>query len=119
MRIMPVPAITLAAAAAGAAVATQGVARLDSGPAGTVATYGGGQRVRGVRLRDGETPEVHVHLVLTLDRPIPQVTAEIREAVRSALELVGDTGRAVHLHVADVLTEPEIAGELPAVTEDL
>lgn len=115
----PIPAITLAAAAAGAAVGTKGVVRLDSGPAGTVATYGGGQRVRGVRLTDGSDPAVHLHLVLTLDRPIPQVTADVRDAVSAALELLGDTGRAVHLHVTDVIAEPEAAGELPPVTEDL
>jgi uncharacterized alkaline shock family protein YloU len=113
--------LTIAAAAAEAALATKGVVRLDSGPAGSVATYGGGQRVRGVRVRDGDVPAVHVHLVLTVDRPIPDVTADVRDAVAAALELIGDPPRAVHVHVTDVALEPEAetAGELPPVTEDL
>ena len=119
--MVTVPPVTLAGAAAEAAVATKGVARLDGGLAGTVATYGGGRRVRGVRVRDGEDPSVEVHVVLTLDRPVPVVTSDLRDAVTAALERLGDRGRAVHIHVADVTTEPEVevVGELPPVTEEL
>lgn len=86
-----------------------------------MATYGQERRVGGVRVRDGEQPAVHVHVVVTLDQPIPLVAADIRDAVAAALQHIGDPGRAVHVHITDIDTgehedEEEIAGELPAVT---
>jgi uncharacterized alkaline shock family protein YloU len=111
--------VTLAAAAAKAAVSTKGVVRLHRGPGGTVATYGAGRRVPGVRVGDG--PQIHVHLVVTLDRPIPMVAADVRDAVLAALERLGDFGRVVHVHVADVHPEAGAGSgdeQLP-VTEEL
>ncbi|MGH8931779.1 MAG: Asp23/Gls24 family envelope stress response protein [Egibacteraceae bacterium] len=118
---MAIPPMTLAAAAAAAAVATKGVTRLDKGPVGTVATYGGGRRVPGVRVVNTDGPQIHVHVVVTLERPIPDVTHDLRDAVLAALEAVGDSGRAVHVYVADVDVQPEAdaAAELPPLFEEL
>ncbi|MGH8910114.1 MAG: Asp23/Gls24 family envelope stress response protein [Egibacteraceae bacterium] len=114
--------MTVASAAASAAIATKGVVRLDRGPSGTVATYGAGRRVPGVRVHDADGSEVHIHVVVTLDRPIPHVTHDVRNAVTAALEAIGDPGRLVHVHVTDIDTEPAAgagAALPPVVTEEL
>ncbi len=120
---MTIAPVTVASTAAMAAIATKGVVRLDKGPVGSVATYGGGRRVPGIQVHDRGTegPQVHVHIVVTLDRPIPLVTQDVRDAVVTALEAVGDSGRAVHVHVTDIDTDsPADSGhELPPITEEL
>ena len=70
------------------------VARLGSGMFGEVATYLPGRRVLGVRLADGH---VEVHVVARWDIPIPEVAAEVRQAVGP---LVG--GLPINVCVDDV-----------------
>ncbi|MEV0390894.1 Asp23/Gls24 family envelope stress response protein [Nonomuraea sp. NPDC050643] len=71
-----------------------GVAALTGGPFGTVATYLPGESVSGVCLRD---EEIEIHVAVRYGRPIPEVAAEVREAVA----LLAD-GRRVNLTVDDV-----------------
>ncbi|UVS78025.1 hypothetical protein [Actinokineospora sp. UTMC 2448] len=80
---------------AAAVLAHPAVVRLDGGPFGTVATALPGRRVVGVGVdaRGG----VEVAVVLTADRPIPAVTAELRELVRGVAG-----GVPVDVHVSDV-----------------
>lgn len=82
------------------------VRELDAGEFGTVATYLPGRRVTGVRSGEEGEP-VEVAVVLRLDRPLPDVVAEIRDAVAA----VAGPG-AVDVTVSDVVptddtTEPE------------
>lgn len=77
-----------------------GVAALIAGPFGTVATYLPGGSVTGVRLRD---EVVEIHVAVRYGRPIPEIVAEVREAVGP---LTGD--RRVDVTVDDV-TETEEA----------
>jgi len=72
------------------------VARLSGGPFGTVATYLPGDLVPGVALRDDQ---IEVHVVARYGRPLPEVAAEVREAIG---DLAG--GRRVDVTIADVIT---------------
>ncbi|MFG6196509.1 hypothetical protein [Nonomuraea sp. JJY05] len=82
-------------------VSCPGVAALTRGPFGTVATYLPGESVPGVCLRD---EEVEIHVAVRYGRPIPEIVAEVREAVGP---LSGD--RRVDVTVDDV-TDTEEAG---------
>ncbi|MFF5992493.1 hypothetical protein [Prauserella flavalba] len=83
------------------------VARLDAGSLGLVATYVPGGKVAGVRVASPTGPVV-LGVVLYLDRPLPEVTARLRELVRS---VAGDM--AVNVEVAGVVSTVDDAGELP------
>lgn len=75
------------------------VARLHGGQYGEIATYQPGQRITGVRVGDGA---VEVAVVLRLDRPLPEVLAELRG------ELAAITGGVpVDITVADVIAPGE------------
>ncbi|MGX7826734.1 hypothetical protein ACTG9Q_16740 [Actinokineospora sp. 24-640] len=71
------------------------VVRLDGGPFGTVATALPGRRVVGVVV--GARDAVEVSVVLSAQRPIPEVVAEVREQVRAIAGPV-----AVDVHVSGV-----------------
>lgn len=73
------------------------VARLDGGGlAGTIATHLPGGRVEGVRVTEIGAP-VEVGVVLRLTGDLPEVTDDLRAAVRA---LAGDV--PVHIRVTDV-----------------
>ena len=74
-----------------------GVADLTGGAFGSAATYLPGRRVLGVRIDDDF---LSVHLVVTLERPIPDVAADVRRALAAA-----SGGRRI-----DVLIEDVVAG---------
>lgn len=71
------------------------VARLSSGPFGTVATYLPGARLLGIALRDDE---VEIAVVARSGRPLPEIADEVRDAVGP---LVGD--RPVHVIIDDLI----------------
>ncbi|MER5390566.1 hypothetical protein [Saccharopolyspora sp. NPDC002686] len=71
------------------------VVRLHGGQYGEIATYQPGQRITGVRVGDDA---VEIAVVLRLDRPLPEVVAELRGELTAA---VG--GIPVDVTVADVL----------------
>lgn len=76
------------------------VAELHGGPHGTTATYLPGRRVVGVHVgthADG----VEVAVVAHLHRPLPEVAAELRQAVRGVLAAADVP---VHVTIADVVT---------------
>ncbi|WP_017627009.1 hypothetical protein [Nocardiopsis chromatogenes] len=71
------------------------VVELSAGSYGTTATLGAGVRVKGVWLHPDE---VRVGVVVRYGRPVPDIAAEVREAVRPEVP-----GRAVHVEVEDVV----------------
>ncbi len=80
-----------------AVLAVPGVVRLHSGAFGEVATYLPGRAVTGVRLRpDG----AEVHLVVSSDRPVPEVAGDAHEAVRVLVP------GPVHVFIEDVDLPP-------------
>ncbi|WP_410567570.1 hypothetical protein [Amycolatopsis sp. cmx-4-61] len=89
-----------AARIAAAVLAVPGVAGLHGGRFGEIATLVPPQRVAGVRVRDGD-------VTIAVTARYPLVATELAAAVRSA---AGDTGREVHVVVADIV-EPPITHE--------
>ncbi len=89
----------LALAIAAEAQAHPAVVRLDGGPFERTTTYLPGRRLVGVRV-DEEAGRAEIGVVLRLDRPLPEVVAELRQRVA---ELTG--GMPVDVTVAD-LAEP-------------
>ncbi|RNL85882.1 hypothetical protein EFW17_07170 [Halostreptopolyspora alba] len=77
--------------------------RLSSGPFGALCTPVPGGRIEGVSLRDGR---ILVGVVARLGRPLPEVAADVHNAVR---EVVSD--RRVHVSIEDVTPAP--TGSLP------
>ncbi|OLT19330.1 hypothetical protein BJF78_11375 [Pseudonocardia sp. CNS-139] len=69
---------------AAAVLAVPGVARLDGGPFGTVASLLPGRRVDGVRIGVGDEP-VELAVVARLGRPLPRLAEELAAAVRAVL----------------------------------
>lgn len=86
-----------------AALATEGVVRLDGGLHGEVATYLPGRRVPGVRVRQRA---VEVHVVVDASRDVQQTAAQVRAAV---LALAPDL--PIDVVVADLLLPEELAAE--------
>lgn len=87
-----------------------GVVDLSGGPLGGAATYLPGRRVVGVRVSDDH---LAVHLVVTLERPVRDVAADVRRALQEAFG-----GRTIDVVVEDVSTakdddEPAAAGSRP------
>lgn len=81
----PDPTAATALAVAAAVSAHPGVARLDGGPWGTVASHLPGRaRVDGVRLGAGTEP-VEIAVVARLGVPLPQLADELAAAVRGVL----------------------------------
>ncbi|GGI96656.1 hypothetical protein GCM10011581_37280 [Saccharopolyspora subtropica] len=77
------------------------VVRLHGGPFGAIASYLPGRKVVGVRLPDEGEP-VEVGVVLRLDRPLPDVVAELRGLVAAVVGPV-----PVDIVVGDVVTPDE------------
>jgi hypothetical protein len=65
-----------------------GVARLDAGPFGTVASLLPGRRVAGVRIGAGDEP-VELAVVARYGTPLPRLAAELGGVVRGMLGPVG------------------------------
>lgn len=78
---------------AAAARSVPGVTDLHPGAFGEVATYLPGRRVTGVRLVDAAT---EVHVVVTLQAPIPTTAEAVRCAVRPLVD------NEVHVYVEDI-----------------
>lgn len=75
-----------------AALSVPGVRRLDGGGYGEVGTYLAGRRIVGVRTGPHGTD---VHVVVSLDQPVPRTVAQLRRA----LEPVAPG--PIHIHVED------------------
>lgn len=113
-----VPPIALARVAERAARAVPGVLDLHGGAVGEFATYGGGERIRGVRVTRGPATSVALRLVAAFGYPLPELADEVRDRVRSALgDTTGDAPATVDLQVVDVrLESDEPAAALPETT---
>ena len=87
---------------------TPGIVSLHTGAVGEIATYGGGTKVGGVVVRRGEQAPVDVHVVATFGRSLNALAEDIRGRVAQRLgaELPAAAARPVHVHVADVSSEP-------------
>lgn len=80
------------------------VVGLHAGPFGTIASYLPGRRVVGVSVDDSDG-SVQLAVVVRLDAPLPQLTAELRQWV---LAVTGPV--AVHVLIADIATD-EVDGD--------
>lgn len=108
--------LAVARAAVDAARAVTGVLDLSGGTIGEFATYGGGERLPGVRVRTGERPSVALKLVVAFGQELPELTDEVRSRVRAAVApLLGHEAVPVDIDIADVRIR-EYAGELPPAT---
>jgi hypothetical protein len=85
------------------ALAHPAVVQLHGGQFGEIASYLPGSKVVGVRLPDDGAVEIGV--VLRLDRPLPEVVAELRGRLA---EVLGKT--PVDITVCDVITPDEASG---------
>lgn len=98
--------VAVARVAATAATRTPEVVDLHSGVAGEFATYGGGERVAGVRLRRREPPvRLEVRVTARYGRPLDQVAADVRDNVLLDLSqaLPGQAPATVDVRVADLV----------------
>lgn len=71
------------------------VVELSAGSYGTTATLGAGVRVKGVSVHQ---EDIRVGVVVRYGRPVPEIAADVREAVRTEVP-----GRVVHVEVEDVV----------------
>jgi hypothetical protein len=94
-----------AEAVAAAAASCPGVARLSRGVPVEVATYLPGRRIYGVRIDDRS---VEVHVVACPGTPLPELAAEIRQAVSPIAPK-----RAIDVFVDDIELGPEDAACYP------
>lgn len=98
--------LQLARAVVDEALATDGVHSLATGgPFAEIATYGPGETVRGVIVRDEEV-EVHIVADYPLSAPIPELAEKIRERVDSIVE-----GRQTTVVVEDLAEAGEADDE--------
>lgn len=92
-----------------AVLAHPGVARLDGGPFGTVASHlPGGRRILGVRVGSGAEP-TEIAVIARLGMPLPQLADEVADAVRGVLGPV-----PVEVTFSDVVPGLVAAPEPPA-----
>jgi uncharacterized alkaline shock family protein YloU len=87
---------------AGAVTGVPGVAGLTEMPGFPVATYLPGRTVSGVAVRAGH---VEICVVASYGRPLPQIAAQIRQAVAPLVP-----GRAVDVVIADITSPDEPPG---------
>lgn len=98
--------MAVARVAAAAAMRTPDVVDLHSGVAGEFATYGGGERVAGVRLRRRDPPaRLEVRVTARYGRPLDEVAADVRDNVLLDLSgtLPGQPPATVDVRVADLV----------------
>lgn len=79
--------------------AVAGVVDLTGGPLDSAATYLPGRRVPGVRLDEST---IAVHLVVTMERPVREVAADVHRALGEAF-----AGRTVEVVIEDVSVDGE------------
>lgn len=109
-------ALEVARLAAAAALGAPGVVGLHGGAVGELATYGDGERVRGVRVHDRPTPRLRLHLVVRIGARLDALGDDVRARIREALSTVAPefAQGPIDLRVVDVSDEPlpvEAAGE--------
>ena len=91
------PVVTASLAAA-AAREVADVLDLYGGAVGEIATYGGGERVGGVRVR-GE--RLTLYLIVRFGRPLADIAEDVRDKVRQRL----DGSWVIDVHIQDVRAE--------------
>lgn len=94
-----------------AVLAHPGVARLDGGPFGTVASLLPGRRVDGVRIGVGDEP-VELAVVARLGPPLPRLAGELADVVRGVLGPVPVDVTFVDVETgAEAPDPPEVGGQ--------
>ena len=97
--------VEVAQIAAAAAAGVPGVVGFHSGTVGEIATYGGGRRIEGIRLRPGSPPSIAAYLVVAYGQSLHDLAAAVRQAVAGALAEHAGPGYArvtVDVHIADL-----------------
>lgn len=108
----------VARAADQAARAVPGVVDLYGGRIGEFATYGGGERITGVRVQTGAEPAVKLRLIAAYGQALPELTETVRTRVReSVATFLGRTDVPVDIDVADVVQPGEQQSALTASSE--
>lgn len=77
--------VVVAELVAEAVLTVPGVLELHSGAVGEFATYGGGDRVRGVRIRTGDQPRIETRVVASYGWQLPDLADEVRARVSTTL----------------------------------
>ncbi len=97
--------VEVAQIAAAAAAGVPGGVGFHSGTVGEIATYGGGRRIEGIRLRPGSPPSIAAYLVVAYGQSLHDLAAAVRQAVAGALAEHAGPGFAlvaVDVHIADL-----------------
>lgn len=114
-----VSAVVIARVAAEAARGVPGVVDLSGGAVGEFATYGVGERVPGVRAKQGDPPSVTVRVVAEFGTSLPALADRIRgrlgEVVGQLPGLESSAPVVVSIDIVDVAVAGERAA-LPAST---
>lgn len=105
------PVVSVADRIAAAVLAHPGVARLDGGPFGTIASHLPGRRLAGVLVGEGDEP-VRVAVVARFGRPLPALADELGAAVRAVLGPVAVDVTFSDIVAADAVTGPDAPGGL-------
>lgn len=101
--------IAVARAAAVAALEVPDVLDLHGGEVGEIATYGGGARVKGVRVHDRPNHRIRLHLIVRFGARLDDLAEAVRARVGDALNTSAPdfAGATIDIHVADVRTGAE------------
>jgi len=107
------PAVAIARTAAEAVRGVPGVADLSGGAVGEFATYGVGERVSGIRAKQGDPPTVGVRVVAEFGESLPALADRIRRELGEVLgQLPGVNGSPViSIDIVDVV----VAGQRTAL----
>lgn len=98
----------VARAADQAARGVPGVVDLYGGRIGEFATYGGGEKITGVRVQTGPEPSVKLRLIAAYGQALPELTETVRTRVRqSVATFLGRSDVPVDIDVADVVQPGE------------
>jgi uncharacterized alkaline shock family protein YloU len=111
---VPVSEVSLARAVVAAVRAVPSVADVSPGLFAEAATYGPGEKVRGVVVgRAGGALYIEVHICASYadSLVLPELAARVRDAVRQSVEAL-DAGplRPVHVAFDDLCLEEEVSG---------
>lgn len=103
------PAVAVARLVAASALEVPDVVGFHGGAVGEIATYGGGTRVRGVRIYGPPNPRIRLRLIVRFGARLDDLAEDVRQRIRAALDTVApEFARGpIDVHVADVGTDAE------------
>jgi uncharacterized alkaline shock family protein YloU len=105
-----VSSVAVASAAAAAALEAPDVAALHGGAVGEIATYGGGVRVKGIRVHERPLRRIGLHVIARFGARLDDLAEDVRRRVRDALRTAAPeyAAAAIDIHVVDVTTDDAV-----------